>query len=81
MSQTSTEQISAEAAEIYEAFYLPALFQEWTPRISPPIVTWRLSARPRRPGGPTPSTGWPSSDAKDTDRQAPLMPSAEGRIR
>jgi hypothetical protein len=36
MSQTSTEQISAEAAEIYEAFYLPALFQEWTPRISPP---------------------------------------------
>jgi SAM-dependent methyltransferase len=34
MSQTSTGQISAEAAEIYEAFYLPALFQEWTPRMA-----------------------------------------------
>jgi hypothetical protein len=34
MSQTSTGQISAEAAEIYEAFYLPALFQEWTPRMT-----------------------------------------------
>lgn len=33
MSQSTTGQISASAAEVYEEFYLPALFQEWATRM------------------------------------------------
>ena len=33
MSETATGQVSASAAEIYEEFYLPALFQEWATRM------------------------------------------------
>ena len=34
MSKIGTGQVSASAAEIYEEFYLPALFLEWTPRMA-----------------------------------------------
>jgi SAM-dependent methyltransferase len=34
MSQTATGQVSASAAEVYEEFYLPALFQEWAARMA-----------------------------------------------
>jgi SAM-dependent methyltransferase len=33
MSKVETGQVSASAAEVYEEFFLPALFQEWPPRI------------------------------------------------
>jgi SAM-dependent methyltransferase len=33
MSGVDTGQVSASAAEVYEEFFLPALFQEWPPRI------------------------------------------------
>jgi SAM-dependent methyltransferase len=32
MGDSETGQVSEDAAKIYEAFYLPALFQEWCPR-------------------------------------------------
>jgi ubiquinone/menaquinone biosynthesis C-methylase UbiE len=34
MSKIESGQVSASAAEIYEEFYLPALFLEWTPRMA-----------------------------------------------
>jgi ubiquinone/menaquinone biosynthesis C-methylase UbiE len=34
MSKIESGQVSASAAEIYEQFYLPALFLEWTPRMA-----------------------------------------------
>jgi len=34
MSEIASGQVSASAAEIYEEFYLPALFLEWTPRMA-----------------------------------------------
>ena len=34
MSEIGTGQVSASAAEIYEEFYLPALFLEWTRRMA-----------------------------------------------
>lgn len=33
MSEARTGQVSASAAEIYEEFFLPALFQQWAPRL------------------------------------------------
>lgn len=33
MGSNETGQISANAAEIYEEFYIPALFEEWSPRV------------------------------------------------
>jgi SAM-dependent methyltransferase len=33
MSKGETGKVSASAAEVYEEFFLPALFQEWPPRI------------------------------------------------
>ena len=32
MGDSETGQISEDAAKIYEAFYIPSLFQEWCPR-------------------------------------------------
>jgi SAM-dependent methyltransferase len=34
MSKIASGQVSASAAEIYEEFYLPALFLEWAPRLA-----------------------------------------------
>ena len=34
MGDSETGQVSEDAAKIYEAVYLPALFQEWCPRVS-----------------------------------------------
>jgi ubiquinone/menaquinone biosynthesis C-methylase UbiE len=34
MSQIASGQVSTSAAEIYEEFYLPALFLEWAPRMA-----------------------------------------------
>jgi len=34
MDETLTGQVTRSAAEIYEEFFLPALFQEWAPRIA-----------------------------------------------
>ena len=34
MSEHATGQVTASAAEVYEAFFLPALFQEWTERVA-----------------------------------------------
>ena len=34
MSKIASGQVSAGAAEIYEEFYLPALFLEWAPRMA-----------------------------------------------
>lgn len=34
MSEHAKGQVSASAAEVYEAFFLPALFQEWTSRVA-----------------------------------------------
>ena len=33
MGESEKGQVSASAAEVYEEFYLPALFQEWPPRV------------------------------------------------
>ena len=33
MGESESGQVSASAAEIYEEFYLPALFEEWPPRV------------------------------------------------
>ena len=33
MSETTRGQVSASAAEVYDEFHLPALFQEWAPRV------------------------------------------------
>jgi len=33
MGSNETGQISANAAENYEEFYIPALFEEWSPRV------------------------------------------------
>ena len=33
MGSNETGQISANAAENYEEFYIPALFKEWSPRV------------------------------------------------
>ncbi len=34
MSESKKGQIIAEAAEVYEEFFIPALFQEWAPRVA-----------------------------------------------
>lgn len=34
MAEIERGQVSASAAEVYEAFFLPALFQEWTSRVA-----------------------------------------------
>jgi ubiquinone/menaquinone biosynthesis C-methylase UbiE len=34
MSDNETGQVSENAAKIYEEFYLPALFEEWSPRVA-----------------------------------------------
>ena len=34
MSDDNTGQVNANAAEVYEEFFLPALFQEWAPRVA-----------------------------------------------
>ncbi|MGE0820587.1 MAG: methyltransferase domain-containing protein [Candidatus Binatia bacterium] len=34
MSDTTRGQVTASAAEVYDEFYLPALFQEWAPRVA-----------------------------------------------
>lgn len=34
MSDSNTGQVNASAAEVYEEFFLPALFQEWAPRVA-----------------------------------------------
>lgn len=34
MSDSNTGQVNANAAEVYEEFFLPALFQEWAPRVA-----------------------------------------------
>lgn len=34
MSEHATGQVTASAAEVYEAFFLPALFQAWTERVA-----------------------------------------------
>lgn len=33
-NNTAKGQVSADAAEVYEEFFLPALFQEWAPRVA-----------------------------------------------
>ncbi|MCP4488054.1 MAG: hypothetical protein GY820_12150 [Gammaproteobacteria bacterium] len=33
MGDSETGQVSEDTAKIYEAVYLPALFQEWCPRV------------------------------------------------
>ncbi|MDH3534293.1 MAG: hypothetical protein OER87_00915 [Gammaproteobacteria bacterium] len=33
MGDNETGQVSADAAKIYDQFYLPALFEEWCPRV------------------------------------------------
>ena len=34
MSDTKTGQINTDAAEIYEEFFIPAIFQEWAVRVA-----------------------------------------------
>lgn len=34
MSESQRGQVSTEAAEVYEEFFIPALFQEWAPRVA-----------------------------------------------
>ena len=34
MDAASTGQVVASAAEVYDEFFVPALFQEWAPRVA-----------------------------------------------
>lgn len=34
MDESSTGQVTRSAAEVYEAFFVPALFQEWAPKVA-----------------------------------------------
>ena len=34
MSKTKTGQVNTNAAEIYEEFFIPALFQEWAGKVA-----------------------------------------------
>lgn len=94
MSDITKGQVSADAAEVYEAFFLPALFQEWAPRVAEAArlrpgqrvldvacgtgVLARVAARDVRPGGSVVGLDPNAGMLAVAEREAPGVAWVEG---